>query len=59
MISYNHAALLHTCRGVPIIGTADISAGDMLVFSVSVIGTDSQRSRYSAYAKEHIATKSC
>ena len=53
------------------IGTADISAGDMLIFSVSVIGTDGQRSRYkcqySAYkinfylthAKECIATKSC
>ena len=58
-------------RGVPIIGTADILAGNILIFSVSVISTDSQRSRYkcrySAYkinfylthAKECIATKSC
>ena len=35
-----------TARGIPIIGTADISAVDMLIFSVSVISTDSQRSRY-------------
>ena len=33
-------------RGVPIIGTADISATDMLISAVSVIGTDNQRSRY-------------
>ena len=27
-------------RGVPIIDTADILAGDMLIFTVLVIGTD-------------------
>ena len=53
-------------RGVPIIGTADISATDMLIFTVSVIGTDKLQSqykcRYSAseltHAKERIAAKS-
>ena len=34
------------CRGVPIIGTADISATDILIFPVLVIGTDNQRRRY-------------
>ena len=43
-----------------------VSGADMLIFTVSVIGTYNQRSRYSAckinfyltHAKEHIATKS-
>ena len=35
-------------RGIPIIGSADILATDMLIFTVSVIGTDDQKSRYSA-----------
>ena len=30
-------------RGVSIISTADMSAADMLIFTVSVIGADSQR----------------
>ena len=33
-------------RGVPIIGSADISATDMLIFTVSVIGTANKESRY-------------
>ena len=51
------------------IGIADISATDMLIFTVSVIGTGNQRSRYkyqysaskinfyTIHAKEHIAAK--
>ena len=31
-------------KGVPIISTADVSATDMLIFTVSVIGRDNQRS---------------
>ena len=34
------------CGDVPLIGTADISATNMLIFTVSVIGTDNQRSHY-------------
>ena len=36
---------MHVCvcvRGVPIIGSADISATDMLIFTVSVISTVNQ-----------------
>ena len=33
-------------RGVPIIGIANISAANMLIFTVLVIGTDNQRSQY-------------
>ena len=36
----------YLCRGVLIIRSADILATDMLIFSVSVIGTDNLRSRY-------------
>ena len=58
--------ILVVTRGVPIIGTADISGADMLIFTVSVIGTDNQRCRckcrysackinfYLTHAKEHI-----
>jgi len=57
-------------RGVTIIGIANISATDMLIFTVSVISRDDQRSRYKSqcsasevnfylmYAKELIATRS-
>ena len=57
-------------RGVLIIGIADISAASMLYFTVSVISTDGQRSRYKCrysvykiyfhltHSKECMATKS-
>ena len=38
------ANTLATDRDVPIIGAAKVLATDMLIFTVSVIGTDNQRS---------------
>ena len=41
-----YSYIIPSCRGVPIIGAADILATDMLIFTVSVIGTDKLQSRY-------------
>ena len=58
-------------RGVAIIGAANISATDMLIFTVSVVSRDDQRSRYKSqysasevnfyltHAKEPIAAILC
>jgi len=56
---------LRGLRGVLITGTTNISATNMLIFTVMVISRDNQRSRFSAskisfylmHAKERIATK--